>query len=258
MRTDKLYLEVYGEKLLGRVGMTKAEFARRLGIRKQNVNSVFTTKSVIVIKKISEVLNIPFELLISYPEELNYKGCTFYSDFVIRARYIRIILPYDSHDELFAIYDADGNFFDIDEIRQVPLYDEENRQFDFTINLADAKICKWEYNSSIRIRGKVRDSGTYLLLDEGMEPLLQIEGYVPEGVVPPFEHGWGDYVEFCISDDGIVLNWPDNPDLMIFASEGTLPGPVKSNKWGRARQVLYMIKSAGLSKDEVDWIKNNL
>ena len=40
---DKLYFEEFGEKLLKIKGISKAEFARRLGIHKQNVNSAFST-----------------------------------------------------------------------------------------------------------------------------------------------------------------------------------------------------------------------
>ena len=43
--SGKLYFEEHGEELLKSVGISKAEFARRLGIHKQNVNSVFSTKS---------------------------------------------------------------------------------------------------------------------------------------------------------------------------------------------------------------------
>ena len=35
----------------------------------QNVNSVFTTKNVLVLRKASQVLGVSFELLISYSEE---------------------------------------------------------------------------------------------------------------------------------------------------------------------------------------------
>mgnify|MGYP002512407713 CR=1 FL=1 len=48
---NKLYFEEFGEQLLKVKGISKAEFARRLGIHKQNVNSVFSTKSVIVLRK---------------------------------------------------------------------------------------------------------------------------------------------------------------------------------------------------------------
>ena len=69
----KLYFEEHGERLLKSKGITKAEFARRLGICKQNVNSIFSTKSVIVLRKVAQVLDIPFELLISYPERTKSK-----------------------------------------------------------------------------------------------------------------------------------------------------------------------------------------
>ena len=38
---DRIYFEAQGEALLERIGMTKAEFARRMGIRKQNVKALF-------------------------------------------------------------------------------------------------------------------------------------------------------------------------------------------------------------------------
>ena len=258
MISDKLYLEEHGEELLKELGMTKAEFARRMGIHKQNVNSVLATKHIEIIRKIAEVLNVPFELLISYSKEPDYDGCTFYSDFVPQARYIRVILPYDKGDELFTIRNAYGENLSEFDFEDLPVYDEENKQFDFTINLSDSKICDWNEVIGYRIWAKVCNSGTYILLDENKEPLLQIAGYVPEGVIPPLDHCWGDYVEFCISDDGTVTNWPENPDLMIFASEGTLPKPIKSNKWGRARLVLYKIKMEKLTKEELEWIKNQL
>ena len=63
--SDKLYFEVKGEELLQDAGLTKAEFARRLGICKQNVNSMFATKNIIMLRKAADILGVPFELLIS-------------------------------------------------------------------------------------------------------------------------------------------------------------------------------------------------
>ena len=78
--SDKLYFEVNGEELLKAAGLKKAEFARRLGIHKQNVNSVFSTKNILILRKASEILEVPFELLISYPEEPNLDDLNQYSD----------------------------------------------------------------------------------------------------------------------------------------------------------------------------------
>lgn len=254
--SGKLYLEEHGERLLNTIGMTKAEFARRIGIHKQNVNSVFTTKSVIVIRKISDVLGVPFELLVSYKEEPDYTGCIFYSDFVLKAKYIRIVLPYFRGDELFAVESLNGEI-PADDVA-LPLYDEENKQFDFTINLEDAHVCDWSYDSKLRLRAKVRDSGTYMLLGSDRCPLLQISGYVPEGVIPPLERNWGDYVDFYIDNEGLVENWPSEPDLMFFASKGTLPKPIESNKWSRAEMILDRIRNERLSSEELSWIKSHI
>lgn len=66
---NQIYFEANGEALLKRIGMSKSEFARRMGIRKQNVKALFKTKNLETIYKASEVLGVPFELLIGYIEE---------------------------------------------------------------------------------------------------------------------------------------------------------------------------------------------
>ncbi len=256
--SGKLYFEEHGEELLKSVGISKSEFARRLGIHKQNVNSVFSTKSVIVLRKVAQVLDVPFELLISYSEEPDLAGCICYSDLVLKAKYIRVILPYFRGDELFTIEGCEGELPVEDANFVLPLYDEENKQFDFTVNLDDAGICEWSYNSDFRLRAKVCDSGTYILLDEEKTPLLQIAGYVPDGVIPPLEHNWGDYVDFYVSFNGNVVNWLDSPDLMVFAERGALPKPVCTNKWERAKGMLLTLRNAKLTKEELEWIKSNI
>lgn len=66
---NQIYFEAKGEALLKRIGMSKTEFARRMGIRKQNVNTLFKTKNLETIYKASEVLEVPFGLLVGYVEE---------------------------------------------------------------------------------------------------------------------------------------------------------------------------------------------
>jgi plasmid maintenance system antidote protein VapI len=66
---SKLYFEEKGEEILRNKGVRKAEFARRMGIRKQNVNTLFKTKNLDTIFRASKVLDVPLELLISYTEE---------------------------------------------------------------------------------------------------------------------------------------------------------------------------------------------
>ena len=66
---NQIYFEAKGEALLERIGMSKSEFARRMGIRKQNVKALFKTKNLETIYKASKVIGVPFTLLVGYIEE---------------------------------------------------------------------------------------------------------------------------------------------------------------------------------------------
>ena len=76
MDCDKLFFEEKGPQLLEEVGMTKAEFARKMGILKQNVNSLFKTKNIGTLRKASQILGVPFELLISYTKMPDMESLT--------------------------------------------------------------------------------------------------------------------------------------------------------------------------------------
>ena len=65
----KTYFEEKGLALLEKKGISKAEFARRMGIQRQNVNILFKTKNFYTIQKAAQVLDVPFELLIGYTSE---------------------------------------------------------------------------------------------------------------------------------------------------------------------------------------------
>lgn len=66
---SQIYFEAKGEALLERIGMTKSEFARQMGIRKQNVKALFKTKNLETIYKAAAVMGVPFEMLVGYVEE---------------------------------------------------------------------------------------------------------------------------------------------------------------------------------------------
>ena len=66
---NQIYFNARGEALLERSGMTKAEFARRMGIRKQNVKVLFRSKNLETIYKAAGVMGVPFEMLIGFVEE---------------------------------------------------------------------------------------------------------------------------------------------------------------------------------------------
>ena len=64
-----IYFEEKGLALLKERGMTKAEFARRMGILRQNVNVLFKTNNLEIIARASKVLDVPLALLVGYVEE---------------------------------------------------------------------------------------------------------------------------------------------------------------------------------------------
>ena len=64
-----IYFEEKGLSLLSLRGISKAEFARRMGIQRQNVNVLFKTNNLEIIAKAADVLNVPLSLLIGYVEE---------------------------------------------------------------------------------------------------------------------------------------------------------------------------------------------
>ena len=64
-----IYFEEKGIELLGKLGVTKAEFARRMGILRQNVNALFKTNNLEIIARAAQVLDVPLALLVGYVEE---------------------------------------------------------------------------------------------------------------------------------------------------------------------------------------------
>ena len=66
---DKTFFEEHGDALVRRMGLSKTEFAEKMGVKKQNVNAVFATKNILILKKAAQVLDVPLETLIADPEE---------------------------------------------------------------------------------------------------------------------------------------------------------------------------------------------
>ena len=64
-----IYFEEKGIELLEKLGLSKSEFARRMGIQRQNVNALFKTNNLEIIARAADVLNVPFAMLVGYVEE---------------------------------------------------------------------------------------------------------------------------------------------------------------------------------------------
>lgn len=69
-----VYFEEKGLSLLEQRGLTKSEFARRMGIQRQNVNVLFKTNNLEIIARVAEVLDVSLGLLVAYVEEPDIYG----------------------------------------------------------------------------------------------------------------------------------------------------------------------------------------
>ena len=69
-----IYFEEKGLALLEQRGLTKSEFARRMGIQRQNVNVLFKTNNLEIIARAAEVLDVSLGLLVAYVEEPDIYG----------------------------------------------------------------------------------------------------------------------------------------------------------------------------------------
>ena len=69
MTEESTFFEKNGDALLRRMGISKTEFAEKMGVKKQNVNALFATKNILLLKKAAQVLDVPLETLIADAQE---------------------------------------------------------------------------------------------------------------------------------------------------------------------------------------------
>ena len=179
----------------------------------------------------------------------------------LEARYLHIALPYDKDDEYSMISFDDGVMTELecDEDFTPPMLNIEDQLLEITIDLQECKVLDWkETNGYLRIQAKVCDSCTYTRLDADKKPLWQIDGYVPNAMIPPYENGFGDYLELAIESDGSLPQWQQEPDLSDFLERGQEPKPIETNKWHRAKDAYYDVMKHHLNQQEMVWLIQRL
>ena len=177
------------------------------------------------------------------------------------ARFLRISIPYDKRDNYSMVSFDDGAMSELecDESFVPPMYDEDTKPLEFWVDLSEQKVKNWDKdNGHLRIWAKVRDEGTYTLYDKDMMMLWQIHGYVPNALIPPYEKGFGDYLELAIEADGTLPKWHDTPDFSDFLVNGREPGSVMSYRWNHAATAYYDVLGYKLDKEEVVWLVQRL
>jgi hypothetical protein len=80
------------------------------------------------------------------------------------------------------------------------------------IDLSTGKLSHWPQGISYDFYDKIRDSGTYKLLDPYLLIVKEIQDYVPNGIIPG---EYGDYMDLQIDENGIVKNWPKEDKIHL-------------------------------------------
>ncbi len=93
------------------------------------------------------------------------------------------------------------------------------------------------------------------MLDSNKQPLWQIHGNVPCKLIPPFEKGWGDYLDICVNSDGSIKDWPQTPDFTDFIEHGRHPETIRSNRWHQVRKAIYSLSALQLDTDELAMLR---
>lgn len=70
---NQTVFEARGEELIALAGMTKAEFARKMGIQRQNVKALFHSPKLETVYRVSKVLNLPLMYLIGYADPIDFE-----------------------------------------------------------------------------------------------------------------------------------------------------------------------------------------
>jgi hypothetical protein len=92
------------------------------------------------------------------------------------------------------------------------------RELEFTVNLKDHSIIDWKKKNgrSGYLFYKVVDAGTYTLLDENDKIIKELNGYVPNHLIPEPD-GYGDYIELKVNPEGIITNWSKDDSFHEFS-----------------------------------------
>lgn len=111
--------------------------------------------------------------------------------------------------EAGARYWEDTTVNEIDDIYGDLIPCREGDNWSPLIELETGKIVNWEQGKTANVHYKVCDAGTYTLLDDDINTIKSIDGYVPK-IMYPKENGFGDYIIMDIDKNGFIQNWEVN------------------------------------------------
>ena len=117
----------------------------------------------------------------------------------VNAKWLQIICPFNYANDI----EINGNQFEDDdsEIIGLPLF--EKGVWNVIIDIDNGTIQDWEIGKSVSIYSKLRDEGSYFVLDNDYNEIASIK----QNYVPNFLGKYGDYLELTINENGKVENF---------------------------------------------------
>ncbi len=176
-----------------------------------------------------------------------------------KAHYLYIVIRYydEPKENLISFYNEAKECLDGNKDFEPPRLNKEHKLLLMIIDLKRLKVLDWN-GGYLRIWGKIRHNGTYNLLDENFKSIWQISRSVPNKLMPPYEHGWNEYLELVIAPDGSLKDWHTPLDFSDFIEYAHKPEAIYTNKWYRVKDALWDIRQRKLNQEEFDCLHEQL
>lgn len=102
-------------------------------------------------------------------------------------------------------YDFSEFYKDYPQLRGEYLSNDSGFTIELKIDVETGKVVNWPQNCPFDFHDiKIVDTGTYKLIDVNDNIIAEYSGYVPECIG---YGGYGDYLEFEITEDSIINDW---------------------------------------------------
>lgn len=175
------------------------------------------------------------------------------------ARYLYVVIRYydEPKENLISFYNEAKECLDGNIDFEPPMLNKEHKMLLLLIDLKTLKVLDWN-GGYLRMWGKIRYDGTYNLLDDNFMSIWQISRGMPNKLMPPYEHGWNEYLELVIEPDGSLKDWHTPLDFSDFIEYGHEPELIETNKWYHVKDALWDIRQRKLNKEEFDCLLEQL
>lgn len=90
----------------------------------------------------------------------------------------------------------------------------DDGELDLLIEVDTGKVVSWQGNEPVSIHDNIRNNGVYTLFDKCGDEVASLGNYyIPHDLIPGKR---GEYIHIDISEDGVITNWPDVPNVYEF------------------------------------------